>query len=265
MNRYVGLGQYVPLVSPVHELDAAAKIGITAAFTVGLFLVGGFGGLAGFAALLAVAIAAAKVPPAVALRGLKAVVFILVFTVGANALRWQPATVALVRVGPLAVDSAGLSAGLFFAARIVLLVVGTSLLTLTTSPVELASGIERALSPARLLRLPVGEIAMTLTIALRFIPTTVEEADRIVTAQRARGASFDRGGPLTRARAYAPVLVPLFFNLFRRADELATAMEARCYRGTVGRTRLNERRMRTSDWVALALLGGIFLGMGVIL
>lgn len=258
MKSYAGLGQYVPVSSPVHRLDAASKIAVTAAFTAGLFLAGSFHGLAAFAVLVALAALLARVPVVLMLRGVRAVSFILLFTVVANALRWQPATVALVRVGPLAIDGPGLVAGLFFASRIVLLVVGSSLLTLTTSPVELASGIERVLSPLARLRVPVGELAMTLTIALRFIPTTVEEAERVVTAQRARGASFDRGGPVARARAYAPVLVPLFFNLFRRADELATAMEARCYRGTAGRTRLNARTMHAVDWT-VALAGAVLL------
>lgn len=265
MRRYSGLGQYVPVDSPVHRLDAAAKLGTTLAYTVGLFLVQGFAGLAAFAVLLGLAIGFARVPARIAFRGVRTVLFILVFTVLANALRWEPATAALVRLGPLAVDGPGLTSGLFFAARIVLLVVGTSLLTFTTSPVELSSGIERALEPLSVLGLPVGDIAMTLTIALRFIPTTVAEAERIITAQRARGASFDRGGPIARARAYAPVLVPLFFNLFRRADELATAMEARCYRGSGARTRLNPQRMQVGDWLALGTSATVLIVMGVLL
>jgi energy-coupling factor transport system permease protein len=265
MRSYSGLGQYVPVSSPVHRLDAASKIAVTAAFTVGLFLADGFAGLAVFCLAVIAAVAVSRAPARVALRGVRAVSFILLFTVLANALRWQPATVALVRIGPLALDGGGLLLGAFFAGRIVLLVVGTSVLTLTTSPVELASGIERVLSPLGRIGLPVGELALTLTIALRFIPTTVEEAERVVTAQRARGASFDRGGPVARARAYAPVLVPLFFNLFRRADELATAMEARCYRGTAGRTRLNARKMGITDW-AVAFLGAASLvALGVLL
>jgi energy-coupling factor transport system permease protein len=184
--------------------------------------------------------------------------FFLAFTILANALRLSPATAALVRLGPVAIDAEGLRKGVFFAVRILLLVAGTSLLTLTTSPMELTSGIERALGPLKLVRVPVGDLAMTLAIALRFIPTTAEEAYRIMTAQQARGASFDRGGPIARARAYAPVLVPLFYQLFRRADALATAMEARCYHGTDGRTRLKETRMRAPDW-AILLSSGIFL------
>ena len=264
MMRITGIGQYVPADSPVHRLDAAAKIGVVAAFTVALFLLHGFAGLAVLAAAVAGATAVSLVPVRAVARGLKAVAFIMVLTIVANALRWQPAD-ALVRLGPLAVDGTGLRTGVFFAVRIMLLVTGTSLLTLTTSPVQLAGGIERVLAPLKAVRVPVGDLAMTLTIALRFIPTTAEEAERIMTAQQARGASFDAGGPIVRARAYAPVLVPLFFQLFRRADALATAMEARCYRGSEGRTRLVEARMRAADWVTLLVAGTLLVVVGVLL
>ena len=264
MMRITGIGQFVPADSPVHRLDAAAKIGVVAAFTLGLFIVHGFAGLAALAAAVAATTAVSRVPVRAVARGLKAVALIMVLTIVANALRWQPAD-ALVRLGPLAVDGTGLRTGVFFAVRILLLVTGTSLLTLTTSPVQLASGIERVLAPLKAVRVPVGDLAMTLTIALRFIPTTAEEAEGIMTAQQARGASFDAGGPIARARAYAPVLVPLFFQLFRRADALATAMEARCYRGSEGRTRLVEDRMRVADWVTLLAAGTLFVAVGVLL
>jgi energy-coupling factor transport system permease protein len=264
MRPISGIGQYVPIDSPVHRLDAAAKIGVATAFTVGLFLVGGFGGLGVMAAAVVTAIALSRVPPRAVLRGLGAVGLLMVFTLLANALRWDP-PLALVRLGPLAVDGGGLRTGIFFAVRIMLLVTGTSLLTLTTSPVELTSGIERVLAPLKVLRFPVGDMAMTLTIALRFIPTTAEEAERIVTAQQARAAVFDRGGPLRRARAYAPVLIPLFYQLFRRADALATAMEARCYRGSEGRTRLREARMGRSDWIVLLVAAALLLFAGWVL
>src|SRR5450759_1413522 len=184
MMRITGIGQYVPADSPVHRLDAAAKIGVVAAFTVALFLLHGFAGLAVLAAAVAGATAVADVPGRAVARGLKAVAFIMVLTIVANALRWQPAD-ALVRLGPLAVDGTGLRTGVFFAVRIMLLVTGTSLLTLTTSPVQRAGGIERVLAPLKAVRVPVGDLAMTLTIALRFIPTTAEEAERIMTAQQA--------------------------------------------------------------------------------
>lgn len=264
MRSISGIGQYVSVESPLHRLDAAAKLGIVTAYTVALFLVAGFPGLAVMAAIVVLAVAVSRVPTRAAVRGLRAVAFIMVFTVAANALRWEPVT-ALLRLGPLAVDGQGLRAGLFFAVRIMLLVVGTTLLTLTTSPMQLAGGIERAMRPLTLLRVPVGDLAMTLTIALRFIPTTAEEAERIITAQQARGASFDRGGPVARARAYAPVLVPLFFQLFRRADALATAMEARCYRGSEGRGRLKEEHMDARDWLTMLVSAGTLLAIGWLL
>jgi energy-coupling factor transport system permease protein len=250
--------------SPVHRLDAAAKIGVVAAFTISLFLLRGFAGLAVLAAIVVAATAVSRVPARAVARGLRAVAVIMALTVVANALRWQPVE-ALVRLGPLAVDAAGLRTGVFFAVRIMLLVTGTSLLTLTTSPMQLASGIERVLAPLKLVRVPVGDLAMTLTIALRFIPTTAEEAERIMTAQQARGASFDAGGPVARARAYAPVLVPLFFQLFRRADALATAMEARCYRGSEGRTRMVEAHMGPADWATMLVAGASLLAVGWVL
>lgn len=261
MRGMTGIGQYIPVDSPVHRLDPAAKIGLVAAYTAALFFMQGFTGFAVMAVGVAAATAAAHVPARAVLRGLRAVGLLMAFTLVLNSFAWQPAD-ALVRIGPLAVQEQGLLDGLFFAVRIMLLVTGTSLLTLTTSPVQLAGGIERALAPLKRVRVPVGDLAMTLTIALRFIPTTAEEAERIITAQQARGASFDTGGPIARARAYTPVLVPLFFQLFRRADALATAMEARCYRGSEGRTRLHEQRMTGVDWIVLLVIGGTMILIG---
>ncbi len=261
MKPISGMGQYVPTDSPLHHLDAAAKIGLAAALTTALFMASGFAGLGVLAAAVAWAVASSRVPLRAVARGLGAVSFVVVFTLLANSLRWEPA-VALLRIGPLAVDAAGLRTGAFFAVRILVLVVGTTLLTLTTSPVRLSGGLERVMRPLSWLRVPVGDLAMTLTIALRFIPTTAEEAERIVMAQQARGAVFDKGGPIRRARAYAPVLVPLFFQLFRRADALATAMEARCYRGTEGRTRMREERMRGVDWLVMLGLGAALVAVG---
>ncbi len=256
-------GQYVPVDSPVHALDARTKMGVIAAFTVSMFLIGGPAGLAAFAVLVAGAVTASRVPVRIALRGVKALSFILVFTLAAHALRWQPATAALVRVGPLAVDPDGLASGLFFSARIVLLVVGTSLLTLTTSPVSLTDGLERVMRPLARFGFPAGDVAMMLTIALRFIPTTAQEAEKIIVAQTARGARFDTGGPVARARAFVPVLVPLFVNLFRRADDLAIAMESRCYRGGVERTRLHTSVMGVRDWAVLVSSSAALVAIGM--
>jgi energy-coupling factor transport system permease protein len=265
MSVPVPFGQYVPIDSPVHRLDARVKLGLTAAYTAMLFSVDGFAGLGAAALMGAVAVGASRVPLRIVARGLKAVTFLLVFTVLAHALRWNPATVPLVQIGPLAIDGPGLVEGLFFALRVVLLVLGTSLVTLTTSPVALTDGLERLMKPLERVRFPAADVAMMLTIALRFIPTTAEEAEKIIVAQTARGARFETGGPIARARAYVPVLVPLFVSLFRRADDLATAMESRCYRGGIGRTRLRESRMRGADWLTLvagvsaSLLFGLWL------
>jgi energy-coupling factor transport system permease protein len=185
------------------------------------------------------------------MRGLRPVALLLLLTVTVNALRINPVD-AIVRLGSLGVSQAGLMTGLFFATRIVLLVTGTSLLTLTTSPVALTDALSRLMVPLRPLRFPVDDVAMMFSIALRFIPTTAEEAEKIVVAQAARGARFDEGGMLRRTRAWVPVLVPLFVNLFRRADNLALAMESRCYTGQ-RRTRLHVSRMRFSDWAVLVL------------
>lgn len=258
-------GQYVAVDSPVHSLDAKAKMGLVAAFTVALFTVERFAGLGAAASGLVLALVLSRVPVRLALRGIKAVAFILAFTVLAHALRWNPATAALLRIGPLAVDAQGLRTGLFFAARIMLLVVGTSLLTLTTTPVQLTDGLERLMRPLTRFGFPAGDVAMMLTVALRFIPTTAEEADKIVVAQMARGARFDEGGLLKRAKAYVPVLVPLFVNLFRRAEELAIAMESRCYHGGSGRTRLHPARMGARDWAVLSCGAAVMAAVSILL
>jgi energy-coupling factor transport system permease protein len=246
----VPFGQYVQGDSPVHRLDTRVKILVTMLFTVTLFILGSWSGLAVAAVIAVSAIALSTVPWRVALRGLKPVAWLLAFTLIANGLRWRPDE-ALLMLGPFGVDADGLRTGAFFAVRILLLVMGTSLVTLTSSPVALTDALSLLLGPLRPLRVPVDDIAMMLSIALRFMPTTAEEAERIVVAQTARGARFDKGGIVTRARAWVPVLVPLFVNLFRRADDLAVAMESRCYRGK-GRTRLREPHMRTADWAVLA-------------
>jgi energy-coupling factor transport system permease protein len=258
-----GLGTYLDADSPVHRLDPRVKVAAGAVFAVGLFMVGSFWGLAVMALLVVAVAVAGKVPASAALRGVRAVAFVLLFTMALQAIRWMPSE-ALVRFGPFGLSAQGLVNGAFFASRIIILVVGTSLVTLTTTSVALTDALERFMRPLARLRFPSHELAMMLSIALRFIPVTADVADQVVTAQRARGAKLDRGGPITRARAWGPVLIPLFVDLFRRADRLAQAMEARCYRGGEGRTRLRELVMRPSDWAAFVVVSAAIVSVVVL-
>jgi energy-coupling factor transport system permease protein len=257
MSIPVPFGQYVPGSSAIHRLDPRVKLGLVVVYTAVLFGANGWWGLATASVAAIAALLLSGVPPRLALRGLKPVAWLLLFTLAANSLRLDTPD-AIVQIGRLGVDSVGLRTGLFFSVRIIALVVGTSLLTLTTSPVALTDALTRVMAPLRVLRVPVDDIAMMFSIALRFIPTTAEEAEKIIVAQTARGAVFDQGGPIKRARAWVPVLVPLFVNLFRRADDLALAMESRCYTGE-RRTRLHQPVMRAVDWMVLStgLVAGV--------
>jgi energy-coupling factor transport system permease protein len=250
MGVPIPFGQYVPLDSPIHRLEPRVKLGLVGCYTVVLFSSSGWSGLGLATALVLLALALSRVPVHLALRGLRPVALLLLITVVVNGLRLNP-TDPLVGFWSLGISRSGLMTGLYFAARIILLVTGTSLLTLTTSPVALTDALSRLMVPLRPLRFPVDDVAMMFSIALRFIPTTAEEAEKIVVAQTARGARFDEGGVVRRARAWVPVLIPLFVNLFRRADHLAVAMESRCYTGE-RRTRLHASHMRPSDWLVLA-------------
>jgi energy-coupling factor transport system permease protein len=249
MTIPVPFGQYVPGTSAIHRADARVKLGLSAVFAVALFGVDSWWGLLVFALFVALSVAVSGVPVRLALRGLTPIAWLLAFTIAANAVRLHSPD-ALLALGSLGLDGPGLLRGLFFATRVLLLVLGTTVITLTTSPVELTDALSSLLRPLSVLRFPADDAAMMLSIALRFVPTTAEEAERIVVAQTARGARFDEGGALSRARAWVPVLVPLFVRLFRRADDLAVAMESRCYTGR-GRTRLRARVMRLGDWLAL--------------
>lgn len=255
MSVPVPFGQYVSVESPVHALDARAKIAWAAGISVAAFSTDSLTGLALLGGLIALVVWLSRVPPRLALRGMRAVGLLLGFTLAVHGLEWGGDTAGAVRlVGDLHVSPSGLLEGLFFSARIVVLVVGTSVVTLTSTPMAITEALERIMAPLRSLRVPVTDVAMMLTIALRFIPTTATEAENIVVAQAARGARFDEGGPVARARAYVPVLIPLFVNLFRRADDLAVAMESRCYRGGEHRTRMNVSVMRGTDRIVVALV-----------
>jgi len=257
------LGQFYPVSSPVHALDPRTKLLATAVFVVGLFLIDSTVGLLSVAAALAALVAVSRIPAGTFLLLLRPVMFIVALTLLFQVF-FSREGFTLFEWGFLEVHSGGLRLGFFLALRILLLVPSAGLLTATTAPVALADGIEDLLSPLKRLRFPAHEVAMMMTIALRFIPTLGEEAEKIKGAQAARGADFSEGGPLRRARSFVPVLVPLTVGAFRRADELADAMESRGYRGGEGRTRYRELRFRVMDALAVAvtllvLLVGILL------
>lgn len=247
-----GVGQFYPTGSPLHALDPRAKIVATALFVVGLFFVDSAVGFLAVGAMTAALVAASRVPLRAFLGLMRPVVFIvaLTFVFQVFFLREGP---TLLDWGFLEVHEGGLRLGLLLAARILILVTTAGLLTATTAPVALADGLEDLLSPLKKLRFPAHEVAMMMTIALRFIPTLGEEAETISRAQAARGADFDSGGLLKRARALVPILVPLTVGAFRRADELAEAMESRGYRGGVGRVRYRELTFRARDAAAIGL------------
>lgn len=252
MIRDITIGQYYPSASPIHKLDARTKILITFAYIIGLFFIEHFIGYAFVAACFYATVKVSKVPLKFMLKGLKSIMFILLFTVVLN-IFFTPTGNPLVEWGFIKITDQGLLIAAKMGIRLVLLIVGSSLLTLTTSPIELTDGIESLLNPFRKIGVPAHEIAMMMSIALRFIPILLEETDKIMKAQMARGADFESGNIIQRAKAMIPIMVPLFISAFRRAEELAMAMEARCYRGGVGRTRLNRLIYKKGDFCAFGL------------
>lgn len=251
MFKSIIVGQYFPGDTLLHRLDPRAKIIALALLIAAIFSIRSFWGYLVLAVIVPALLQSAKIPLTYAFRGLKPVLYILTFTLLVHLLTTRGGEV-LLQVGPLRVESFGVYLGLFMVLRIIFLVITTLLLTLTTSPVVLTDGLEYLMKPFTRVGVPAHEIAMMMTIALRFIPTLMEESDRLMKAQMARGADFTGGNILQRARSLLPLLVPLFVSVFRRADELATAMEARCYRGGEGRTRLHELRAKPRDFAGVA-------------
>ena len=245
MIRDITLGQYYPGNSFIHRLDPRVKILATVFYIVALFVVADFIGFAVAFIELAVIIAVSRVPLRFILRGLKPVFLILAFTFLINMfmVKGEP----LVTLGFLTIKREGLRTAVFMAVRLILLIIGASLLTLTTKPISLTDGMEALLSPFKRFGLPAHELAMMMTIALRFIPTLLEETDKIMKAQQARGADFESGNLIRRAKALIPILVPLFISAFRIAQDLAMAMEARCYGGNIQRTRMNGMKLKSRD------------------
>ncbi len=258
MFKDITIGQYFPGDSLVHKLDPRIKIIIIGLFIASLFFIDSFFPYIFIVFFIGSVIKIAKLPLKFIIKGIKPLVFIILITLAINVFMTKGEF--LFNIGPLTVTKEGLSIAVFMALRLIFLITGTSLLTLTTSPIALTDGIEKLLNPFRKLGLPAHELAMMMTIALRFIPTLLEETDKIMKAQMARGADFESGNILNRAKNLVPLLVPLFINAFRRADELATAMEARCYRGGENRTRLNELRLKKIDIVVMMSMA-IYFGL----
>ncbi len=258
----ITLGQYFPGNSPIHRLDPRAKLIALILYIVALFLAEWFVSYAIVLATLILVVALSTVKPKALLRGMKPILFLLIFT-GVLNMFYTPGR-ELVSFWIFTITYEGILHAFFMVVRIMMLISCTFLLTYTTSPLALTDGLEGLLSPLKKIKVPVHELAMMMSIALRFIPTLIEETDKIMSAQRARGADFDSGNLIQKAKALIPLLVPLFISAFRRADELATAMECRCYRGGVGRTRMNQLRFRPSDGLFMAVTLLIAAGVGVL-
>ncbi len=260
MLKDITLGQYFPGDTPVHNLDPRTKLLLTVAYIVALFMVGSWGGYALVFAALAGVMALSHIRPRALLKGLKPLVFIIVFTAVLN-LFFTSGEDVLFSWRFIKVTYTGLERAIFMVLRVLLLVSGTFLLTYTTSPLAITDALEKLLSPLKKLHVPVYELSLMMCIALRFIPTLIEETDRIISAQKARGADLETGTLPERAKALLPLLIPLFISSFRRADELALAMECRCYNGGQGRTRMKQLHMSGRDAVAFALGGLLVAGI----
>ena len=248
----MSFGQYVPADSPIHRADPRCKIVATIALVTGVFMVKEPLGFTSWAAVLIVFSHVSRIGLSMMLRTVRPVMILIVFTAIINVL--FTSGTPLWELGPLTVTAEGVRMGVYMSLRLFFLVLFANLLTLTTSPMALADGIESLLSPFKRIGVPAHEIAMMMTIALRFIPTLLNETDRIMKAQLARGADLDRGGLIRRLKAFIPVLIPLFVIVFQRADDLAVAMEARCYRGGTGRTRMKPFIWGWKDGLSLALV-----------
>lgn len=248
----ITIGQFYPADSVLHKLDPRVKLIGTFAFLISLFLGNGIFAYAAATVFLAVVIKLSKVPFKMIMKGLKAIIIILLITVSFNLFLTEGEI--LFQLGFLKLTKEGISVAFFMGLRLIYLVLGASLMTLTTTPNDLTDGLESVLAPLNKIKVPVHEISMMMSIALRFIPILMEETDRIMKAQKARGADFDSGNIIQKAKAMVPLLVPLFISAFRRANDLAMAMEARCYRGGEGRTKMKPLHYEKRDRNAYVVL-----------
>ncbi len=254
MLKDITLGQYFPGDTVAHRLDPRTKLLLVVIYIVGLFNCAGFASYAFVILVTALSMAVARIKPKSALKGLKPVIIIIILTAVLNIFYTGGTPV----IEGWIITWEGIERAVMMSLRIILLIVGTFMLTYTTSPIALTDGLETMMGPLKKIKIPVHEMSMMMSMALRFIPTLIEETDKIMSAQKARGADFDSGNLFQRAKALLPILVPLFVSAFRRADELAVAMESRCYHGGKGRTRMKQLRLQGIDAAALAL-GAVFL------
>ncbi|MBQ7769231.1 MAG: energy-coupling factor transporter transmembrane protein EcfT [Oscillospiraceae bacterium] len=262
MLKDITLGQYFPGNSVIHRMDPRTKLVGLIIYIVALFTATSWLSYGIMLAFLIVMVALSKIPVKALFKGMKPLIFILIFT-GLLNLLFNGGETVLVAFWKITITLEGVIRAFFMVARILMLISATFLMTYTTSPIQLTDGLESLLSPLKKIRVPVHELAMMMCIALRFIPTLIEETDKIISAQKARGADFETGSVLKRVKALVPILVPLFISAFRRADELATAMECRCYQGGEGRTKMKLLRYRRRDYFAylilLMLLSGVIV------
>ena len=254
MLKDITLGQFFPGKSPIHRMDPRTKLVVLLIYIVMLFVASNWISYGVMALFLVLTVKISTIPFKAIVRGLKPIVMILVFTGVLNLFFTHEGTV-LISFWIITITSEGVIRALFMMSRILMLITGTFLLTYTTSPISLTDGLESLMKPLKKLRVPVHELSMMMCIALRFIPTLIEETDKIMSAQKARGADFETGNLMQRAKALVPILVPLFISAFRRADELATAMECRCYQGDVGRTKMKLLRFSRLDLYGFGAAG----------
>ena len=260
MLRDITLGQYYQTDSVIHRLDPRVKLATTIIYIISLFLFDGVAGYVVAAIFLALIIKLSRVPFKFMVRGMKAIVFLLMITVVFN-MFLTPGE-PLVTLWKLTITKEGVKTAVTMAIRLIFLVIGSSVMTLTTTPNHLTDGMEKMMSPLKKLKLPVHEIAMMMSIALRFIPILMEETDKIMKAQIARGAEFESGNLIKKAKSMVPLLVPLFISAFRRANDLAMAMEARCYRGGEHRTKMKPLHYERRDYIAyLVVIGYVVVGI----
>ena len=263
MLKDITLGQYFPGDTIVHRLDPRTKLILTILYIVLLFVAKSYVSYALVFLFLAVCIALSRIRLKAILSGLKPLVVLILVTAILN-LFYTRGEHLLVHFWRISIYWEGVRTAVTMALRIMMLITGTLLLTYTTSPLQLTDGMEKLLDPLKKIHVPVHELSMMMSIALRFIPTLIEETDKIMNAQKARGAEFDTGNLIQKAKAMLPLLVPLFISAFRRADELATAMESRCYHGGEGRTKMKVLKMVRRDWIALAF-GAVLLALMILL